>query len=162
MLAVRFKRPLPIVAGIAVATLFNHALAALVGEWLRAVLGPEATRWVIGLAFLAMGLWALKPDTLEEGEAKITARGVFLATAFAFFLVEMGDKTQIATVMLAAKFRELVPVVAGTTIGMLLANVPVVLAGNLAARRIPFKAIRIGAALLFGAMGLWVLVFGIE
>ncbi len=161
VLAARFRRPWPIVAGILVATLANHALAGLVGNWVRSVLPPDALRWLLAASFLVVAAWALKPDELEEGEARITHAGVFVVTVIAFFMAEMGDKTQVATVMLAAKFPSLTAVVLGTTLGMLIANVPVVFAGKLASERIPFKAIRVVAAAIFAALGLWVLVAGV-
>jgi putative Ca2+/H+ antiporter (TMEM165/GDT1 family) len=161
VLAARFRRPWPIVAGILVATLANHALAGLVGNWVRSVVPPDALRWILAASFLAVAAWALKPDTFDEGDAKITHAGVFVVTVIAFFLAEMGDKTQVATVMLAAKFPSLAAVVIGTTLGMLIANVPVVFAGKLASEKIPFKAIRIAAAVIFAAIGLWVLVAGV-
>ena len=162
VLAARFRRPWPIVAGIAVATLANHALAGWIGNWVRGVVPADVLRWLLAASFFAVALWALKPDTLDEDRAPATGRwGVFAATVVAFFLAEMGDKTQVATVMLAAKFDALAAVILGTTLGMLVANVPVVFAGKLAADRIPFKAIRIVAAAIFASIGLWVLVAGV-
>ncbi len=162
VLAARFRRPWPIVAGILVATLANHALAGWIGNWVRGVVPADVLRWLLAASFFAVALWALKPDTFDEDDAKAPKGwGVFGVTAVAFFLAEMGDKTQVATVMLAAKFASLPAVVLGTTLGMLLANVPVVFAGKLAADRVPFKAIRIVAAAIFAAIGLWVLVAGI-
>lgn len=153
VLATRFKRPWPIVAGIFVATLLNHAAAGAVGSWLMAWIGPERMRWILAVAFLAMAAWALVPDKLEKTDEKLRAGSVFWTTAFLFFLVEMGDKTQIATVALAARFDSLVAVVIGTTLGMLLANAPVVWFGDSIMRRIPLKVVRVIAALLFAAMG---------
>jgi putative Ca2+/H+ antiporter (TMEM165/GDT1 family) len=153
VLASRFKRPWPIVAGILVATLLNHAAAGAVGAWLMSWIGPERMRWILAIAFVAMGAWALIPDKLEETDEKLRAGSVFWTTAFLFFLVEMGDKTQIATVALAARFDSLAAVVAGTTLGMLLANAPVVWFGDTIMRRIPLKVVRVIAALLFVAMG---------
>ncbi|MBK7333228.1 MAG: TMEM165/GDT1 family protein [Betaproteobacteria bacterium] len=162
VLAARFRRPWPIVAGILVATLANHALAGWLGNWVRGVVPADLLRWLLAASFFAVALWALKPDTLDDERAPEAGRwGVFGVTVVAFFLAEMGDKTQIATVMLAAKFDELAAVVVGTTLGMLIANVPVVFAGKLAADRIPFKAIRIVAAAIFAAIGAWVLVAGV-
>jgi putative Ca2+/H+ antiporter (TMEM165/GDT1 family) len=159
VLAARFRRPWPIVAGILVATLANHALAGWLGNWVRGVVPADLLRWLLAASFFAVALWALKPDTLDDERAPEAGRwGVFGVTVVAFFLAEMGDKTQIATVMLAAKFDALAAVVVGTTLGMLIANVPVVFAGKLAADRIPFKAIRIVAAAIFAAIGAWVLV----
>jgi putative Ca2+/H+ antiporter (TMEM165/GDT1 family) len=137
VLAARFRRPLPIALGILFATLANHSLAALAGEWIRAALSPELLRWSIGLSFLAVAAWALKPDKMDKDPAPMGRFGVFAVTLVAFFLVEIGDKTQVATVVLAAKFNSLWAVVAGTTLGMLIANVPVVYAGGALAPRIP-------------------------
>ena len=162
VLAARFRRPWPTVAGILVATLANHALAGWLGNWVRGVVPADLLRWLLAASFFAVALWALKPDTLDDERAPEAGRwGVFGVTVVAFFLAEMGDKTQVATVMLAAKFDELAAVVVGTTLGMLIANVPVVFAGKLAADRIPFKAIRIVAAAIFAAIGAWVLVAGV-
>ena len=162
VLAARFRRPWPIVAGILVATLANHALAGWLGNWVRGVVPTDLLRWLLAASFFAVALWALKPDTLDDERAPEAGRwGVFGVTVVAFFLAEMGDKTQVATVMLAAKFDALAAVVVGTTLGMLIANVPVVFAGKLAADRIPFKAIRIVAAAIFAAIGAWVLVAGV-
>jgi putative Ca2+/H+ antiporter (TMEM165/GDT1 family) len=161
MLAARFRRPWPIVAGILVATLANHTLAGWVGNWVRQTVPPDVLRWVLALSFFAVAAWALKPDTIDEDGTGHSRAGVFVVTVIAFFLAEMGDKTQVATVMLAAKFSSLVAVVIGTTLGMLLANVPVVFAGRIASERIPFKAIRVVAAALFALIGVWVLVRGV-
>ena len=158
MLAVRYRRPWPIVAGIVVATLFNHTLAGLVGSWIRTVVPPDVLRWLLALSLFAVAAWALKPDTLDDAAPATTRLGVFGITAVSFFLAEMGDKTQIATAILAARFDALPAVVAGTTVGMLLADVPAVFVGKLAADRIPFRTVRIIAALLFAALGVWVLV----
>ena len=158
VLAVRYRRPWPIVAGILVATLFNHTLAGIVGSWVRATVPPDVLHWLLALSFFAVAAWALKPDTIEEQAPPATRFGVFGVTVITFFLAEMGDKTQIATAILAARFDSLAAVVAGTTLGMLIADVPAVFAGKLAADRIPFKAVRIAAALLFGGLGAWVLV----
>jgi len=161
VLAARYGRPWPIIAGILVATLVNHAIAGWVGDWVRGVVPADVLRWLVAASFFAVALWALKPDTLDEERALPPGRwGVFGITTVAFFLAEMGDKTQIATVILAAKFHALAQVVVGTTLGMLAANIPVVFAGKLAADRVPFRAIRIVAALIFAALGVWVLVAG--
>ncbi|MBI2317062.1 MAG: TMEM165/GDT1 family protein [Betaproteobacteria bacterium] len=154
VLAARFRRPVPIALGILFATLANHTLAALAGEWIRAALGPDQLRWAIGVSFLAVALWALKPDKMEKEPATAGRLGVFMVTLVAFFLVEIGDKTQVATVVLAARFNELAAVVAGTTLGMLIANVPVVYLGGAAAPRIPFRFVRGVAAAIFAALGL--------
>ena len=159
VLAARYGRPWPIVAGIAVATLANHAIAGWVGNWARAVFPEDVLRWLLALSFFAVAAWALKPDKLDEGATPPASRtSVFLVTTWTFFLVEIGDKTQIATVMLAAQYPSLVAVVAGTTLGMLLVNVPTAFIGKAAAERIPFRAVRIFAALLFAALGVWVLL----
>lgn len=159
LLAARFGKPLPIIAGIAAATLANHALAGYLGNLLRTFVPADALRWLVALSFFAVALWALKPDKLDDDEPPPATRwGVFGVTLVAFFLTEMGDKTQVATVVLAAKFPSLVAVILGTTLGMLLANVPVVLVGKAASARIPFKAIRIAAALLFAALGVYALL----
>ena len=153
VLAARFKRPLPIVLGILVATLLNHALAGALGSWLRTLIGPEALRWVLASSFFAMAAWALRPDRRDE-KAEIAGRyGVFAITLTTFFLAEIGDKTQIATIALAARYEALAAVVLGTTAGMLLANVPVVLLARPASAKIPFPLIRYFAAALFVATG---------
>ena len=161
MLAARFRKPMPIIAGILVATLANHALAGFLGNTLRAMIDPGTLRWLLALSFFAVAIWALVPDTIDEDEpAPATRWGVFGVTVVAFFLAEMGDKTQVATVVLAARFPSLVAVVAGTTVGMLLADVPAVLIGKAAATKIPMKAARIAAALMFAALGVYALVAG--
>ena len=159
LLSARFRKPLPIVAGILVATLANHALAGWLGNLARAALPPDLLRWVVALSFFAVALWALKPDTLDEKEPPPASRwGVFGVTVVAFFLAEIGDKTQVATIVLAARFESLAAVVLGTTLGMLLANVPVVLIGKAAATKIPFRAVRIAAALIFALLGAYALL----
>jgi putative Ca2+/H+ antiporter (TMEM165/GDT1 family) len=157
MLAARFRKPLAIVAGMLVATLLNHALAGWLGALVAHWLTPQVLRWVVAGSFFAIALWSLKPDTLEE-DARPFSQGAFLATVIAFFLAEIGDKTQVATVLLAARYSPLWMVVAGTTAGMLLANVPVVMLGSRFAHRLPLRAARIAAALLFLVLGVWVLV----
>ena len=158
LLGARFRRPLPIVLGILTATLANHALAGLLGVWVRSVLDPQVLRWVLGASFLGVAVWALFPDRLEGTEQPDKGRwNVYAITVWTFFLAEIGDKTQVATVMLAAKFSALVPVVAGTTLGMLIADVPAVMLGKLAAFKIPVKSMRIAAAIVFAALGLFVL-----
>jgi putative Ca2+/H+ antiporter (TMEM165/GDT1 family) len=153
LLAARYKRPLPIILGILVSTLANHALAGALGAWIRSLLAPELLRWIVGGSLLAMAAWTLKPDKLE-GEVRETLRyGVFMLTVVMFFLAEMGDKTQFATIVLAAKYDALAAVVVGTTLGMMIANVPVVFLGSFAAHRIPFRAVRSIAALLFALLG---------
>ena len=161
LLAARYPRPWPIVAGIFTATLANHALAGAVGGWVRSVMPPDTLRWVVGLSFLAVAAWALKPDRLDEQPTPVGGAGVFAITTVAFFLAEMGDKTQVATVILAAQFSSLAAVVVGTTLGMLLANAPVVFAGRAMSQRIPFRVIRAIAAALFAVIGVWVLVVGV-
>jgi Ca2+/H+ antiporter, TMEM165/GDT1 family len=159
MLAARFRRPWPILGGILAATLANHALAGLVGNWLRELVAPEVLRWIVAASFFAVAIWALLPDKLDDDAPPPASRlGVFGVTAAAFFLAEMGDKTQIATAVLAAKYSALPVVVAGTTLGMLLADAPVVLIGNLTATKLPLKAIRIAAALMFVALGIYTLL----
>ena len=160
LLAARFRRPIPILLGILVATLLNHALAALVGQLAAGALNGPWTKWVLGIAFLAFAGWALIPDRLEEDEAPpaLKAGSVFLTTAVAFFLVEMGDKTQVATVALGAQFHNVALVAAGTTLGMMIANAPAVLLGEVAATKIPLKVIRWIAAAGFAAVGIWVLL----
>ena len=130
LLAVKFRRPIPIILGIFVATVANHAMAGAVGDWVAHAMGPDVLRWVIGVSFIAMAGWMLIPDKLDEDDAPKPGHGVFVTTVIAFFLAEMGDKTQIATVMLAAKYNALVAVTAGTTLGMMISNVPAVLLGD--------------------------------
>ena len=159
VLAARYGKPWPIVAGIFVATLANHAMAGWVGNWVRGVVSPDVLRWLLALSFFAVAAWALKPDKLDDDDTPPASHwGVFGVTLVAFFLAEMGDKTQIATVMLAAKFESLAAVVVGTTLGMLLVNVPTVFIGKAAAEKIPFRAVRIAAAALFAGLGAWVLL----
>jgi putative Ca2+/H+ antiporter (TMEM165/GDT1 family) len=159
VLAARFRKPLPIILGILVATLANHAMAGAVGSWLAALIGPTAMRWILGLSFIAMAIWTLIPDELEDEEEKPPPQfGVFGTTLVAFFLLEMGDKTQIATVALAAKYASLASVVAGTTLGMMLANVPAVLLGEVAARKLPMRLVHGIAGAIFLVMGVMVLL----
>ena len=154
VLAARFRKPWPIVLGILVATLVNHALAGAVGASVTRFLGPEVLRWVLGGSFIAMALWMLVPDKLDEDDASKAPRfGVFGATLIAFFLAEMGDKTQVATVMLAARYEAWWAVVAGTTLGMMLANVPVVWFGERITRRIPIRAVHMVGAAVFLVLG---------
>ena len=155
LLAARFQRPVPIVLGILVATLANHTLAGLVGAWVRQVVPATFLRWLLAASFLAVALWALKPDRLEDGQRSSATRfGVFSVTSTSFFLAEVGDKTQIATVVLAAQFNHLVAVIAGTTLGMLIADVPVVLVGRAVAARIPLRTVRMVAAALFALLAI--------
>jgi len=160
VLAARFRRPLPIIAGILAATLANHALAGYLGNLIRALVPAAVLTWLVALSFFAVALWALRPDTLDDEPPPATRWGVFGVTVVAFFLAEMGDKTQVATVVLAATYPSLAAVVLGTTLGMLIANVPVVLVGKAASAKIPFRAVRIAAALLFAALGVYALVAG--
>ncbi len=164
LLAARFRRPWAIVAGILVATLLNHALAAWLGALVAQWLHPETLRWIVVASFAAIALWSLIPDRIDD-DAKHreghTAWAAFVATAVAFFFAEIGDKTQIATVVLAAKSPLLWPVVAGTTVGMLLANVPVVALGHRFAEKLPLKAARIAATLVFVSLAVWVAVRGL-
>ena len=154
LLAARFRKPLPIVTGILVATLLNHALAGWLGAVAAHWLTPQLLRWIVAASFLAIAAWTLRPDAIDDARA-LPGRNAFLATTLAFFIAEIGDKTQVATVLLAARYAPLWEVVLGTTLGMLLANVPVVLLGSRFARRLPLRAARIAAALLFLALGLW-------
>jgi putative Ca2+/H+ antiporter (TMEM165/GDT1 family) len=161
VLAARYRKPLPIILGILVATLVNHALAGAAGAWISAQVGPQAMRWILGLSFIAMAVWTLIPDKYDDDDdarATTSKFGVFGATLVAFFLLEMGDKTQIATVALAAKFDSLVGVVAGTTLGMMLANVPAVLLGEVAAKKLPMHIVHRVAAAIFFALGVTVLL----
>ena len=153
ILAARFRRPLPIVLGILVATLANHGFAGALGAWITSLLGPDTLRWVLGLSFLAMAAWTLIPDKLDDEAAPIDRFGILGTTLVAFFLAEMGDKTQVATVALAAQYRSILLVVAGTTLGMMLANVPAVFLGEAATKVVPLKYVRIAAAIVFAAIG---------
>ncbi len=155
LLAARFKKPLPIIGGIFIATIFNHGLAGALGAWITSLLTPEVLRWVLGISFLGMAAWTLVPDKIEEDEANVASRfGVFGATLVTFFLAEMGDKTQVATVAMAAHYPDPLMVVAGTTLGMLIADVPAVFAGDKLAARIPLKLVHGIAAAMFAALGL--------
>jgi len=153
VLAARFRRPLPIVAGILVATIANHAFAAAIGAWITSLMGPDILRWVLGASFLAMAAWTLVPDKLDEEETQLAGYGVFLTTVIAFFLAEMGDKTQVTTVALAARYHGIVAVVAGTTLGMMLANVPAVYFGDKIAHKVSLKLVHGIAALIFAVLG---------
>jgi putative Ca2+/H+ antiporter (TMEM165/GDT1 family) len=154
LLAARFKRPTPIVLGILVATLLNHTAAGALGAWLASLMGPHILRLVIGWGFIAMAVWVLVPDKVEEDAAESRPRfGVFGTTLLTFFLAEMGDKTQIATVALAARYDALVSVVAGTTLGMMLADVPAVFLGGRVAKKIPMHLVHGIAAAIFAALG---------
>ena len=157
ILAARFRRPAPIILGILVATVANHALAGAVGAWLTTLVGPEALRWILGISFIAMAVWTLVPDTFDEAEAKMAGSSVFGTTFVAFFLAEMGDKTQVATVALAAKYHAFYSVVAGTTLGMMIANVPAVLLGDRIAHRLPVALVHRIAAAIFLILGVMTL-----
>jgi putative Ca2+/H+ antiporter (TMEM165/GDT1 family) len=153
VLAARYGRPAPIVLGILVATLANHALAAWLGAWITGLTGRDAMRWILGASFLAMAAWSLRPDKLSGEEARDARFGAFGATLVAFFLVEIGDKTQIATVALAARYDSIATVVAGTTLGMMIADTPVVFLGERLLRRVPARAMRRIAAATFAVIG---------
>ena len=155
LLAAKFRKPWPIILGILVATLANHALAGALGAWITSMAGPQTMRWVLGVSFIAMAIWTLIPDKVDdEGDASGMRYGVFGTTLIAFFLAEMGDKTQVATVALAAQFNAFYAVVAGTTLGMMIANVPAVLLGNRIANRVPVRLVHGIAALIFATLGL--------
>ena len=153
LLAAKFRKPLPIVLAIFVATIANHAFAAAVGAWITSMLGPDVLRWVLGVSFLAMAAWTLIPDKLDEDETKLAKYGVFLTTLIASFMAEMGDKTQVATVALAARYHDIVSVVLGTTFGMMLANVPAVYLGDRIANRVSLRLVHGIAALVFAVLG---------
>lgn len=157
VLATRFKRPLPIIFGILAATLANHFFAALVGERASAFLDGQWFRYIIAASFILMAGWTLIPDKFDEDQQKPARFGAFLTTLIAFFFVEMGDKTQLATVALGAQFHSVLWVTAGTTLGMMLANVPAVFLGNELIKRVPLRVVRTVAALLFLAIGVWLL-----
>lgn len=155
ILAARFKKPVPIILGIFVATLVNHALAGALGAWITASISPEILRWVLGASFIGMAIWTMIPDKMEEEETRVVGRlGVFGATLITFFLAEMGDKTQIATVAMAAHYAQPLMVVAGTTLGMLIADVPAVFVGDKLASKIPMKLVHSIAAAIFALLGL--------
>ena len=155
ILAARYRKPVPIVLGILVATLLNHALAGALGAWLSSLMSPTTLNWVMALAFIAMGLWILVPDKLDEDDVALPKKqmGVFFATLTAFFLAEMGDKTQFATIALAAQYSDVFTVVLGTTLGMMMANVPAVYLGNRFAERLPTKMVHIVAAVIYIVIG---------
>jgi putative Ca2+/H+ antiporter (TMEM165/GDT1 family) len=153
LLTTQFRRPVPIILGMLVSTVVNHAFAGALGAWLAALVSPAVLRWMLGLSFLGMAVWTLIPDKLDDDQPARSQFGVFTATVMAFFLAEMGDKTQLATVALAAQYQSLLWVVAGSTAGMMIANVPVVLFGEWLTQRIPVRKIHIVCALLFALMG---------
>jgi len=154
ILAARFKKPLPIILGILVATLVNHGLAGALGAWITTSVSPEILRWVLGLSFIAMAVWTMIPDKIEEEETRVATRfGIFGATLITFFLAEMGDKTQMATVALAAHYGAPLMVVIGTTLGMLIADVPAVFVGDKLAQKIPMRLVHSIAAAIFALLG---------
>ena len=157
VLATRFQRPWPIIAGIFAATVANHFLAALVGSQVASLLDGDWFRYTVAISFIAMAAWTLVPDKLDDVEDKPARFGAFVTTLIAFFIVEMGDKTQIATIALGARFHDVVQVTMGTTLGMMLANVPAVFLGNELVKRIPLKIVRWIAAGLFLVIGVWLL-----
>lgn len=157
VLATRLNRPWPIVAGILCATLANHFLAALVGDEVASFLDAQWFHYLVAISFIVMAAWTLIPDKFEEEKHTPTRYGVFVTTLVAFFLVEMGDKTQVATIALGARFHTVLPVMLGTTTGMMIANIPAVFFGHEVIKRVPLKMVRIVAALLFLAVGLWFL-----
>ena len=159
ILAARFKKPVPIILGILVATVVNHGLAGALGAWITSAISPGILRWVLGLSFIGMAVWTLIPDEIEDDETKIAGRyGVFGATLITFFLAEMGDKTQIATVAMAAHYATPVVVVFGTTLGMLIADVPAVFIGDKLASKIPMKLVHGIAAAVFAILGVLTLL----
>ena len=154
ILAAKFRRPVPICLGILVATLVNHAFAGALGYWITHTIGPETLRWILGASFIVMAGWTLIPDKFDEQDARFARLGVFGTTLIAFFLAEMGDKTQIATVALAAQYQSMFLVVSGTTLGMMIANVPAVLLGERLAGRIPTRIVHALAAAIFALLGI--------
>lgn len=155
LLAARFKKPVPIILGILVATILNHGLAGAIGAWITHAASPEILRWVLGASFIGMAIWTMIPDEIEDDETQVAKRfGVFGATLITFFLAEMGDKTQIATVAMAAHYADPMLVVAGTTLGMLIADVPAVFVGDKLANKIPMRLVHSIAAAVFAALGI--------
>jgi len=153
LLAAKFRKPLPIVLAILVATIVNHAFAAAVGAWITSMLGPDVLRWVLGVSFLVMAAWTLIPDKIDEDDTRLAKYGVFLTTLIAFFMAEMGDKTQVATVALAARYHDVYSVVLGTTVGMMLANVPAVYLGDRIANKVSLPLVHGIAAIVFAVLG---------
>ncbi len=153
ILAAKFRKPVPIILGILAATIANHAMAGALGAWITTLMGPEVLRWVLGVSFIAMAVWTLVPDEFDEDEAKLAKFGVFGTTLVAFFLAEMGDKTQVATVALAAQYSSVLFVVIGTTLGMMIANVPAVLLGDRIAEKMPVRLVHAIAAAIFAVLG---------
>ncbi|MEW5754872.1 MAG: TMEM165/GDT1 family protein [Pseudomonadota bacterium] len=158
ILAAKFRKPIPIILAILVATIANHAGAGALGSWITSLVSAEALRWILGISFIAMAVWIMIPDKFDEGDAKLARFGVFTTTLIAFFLAEMGDKTQIATIALAAQYQEIIAVVVGTTLGMMIANVPAVLLGDKVAHRFPVRLVHGIAALIFVVLGIMVLL----
>jgi putative Ca2+/H+ antiporter (TMEM165/GDT1 family) len=158
VLATRLRKPIPIIAGIFVATLINHLIACLVGEWVSTLITPDVLRWVLGISFLAVAVWALIPDKMDEDVETRGNYGVFALTTATFFLAEMGDKTQIMALALAAKYDALIAVVAGTTLGMMIVNIPTVLFAERATKWIPIKVVRVVAAIIYAILGVVTLV----
>jgi putative Ca2+/H+ antiporter (TMEM165/GDT1 family) len=158
ILAAKFRKPVPIILGILVATIANHAFAGALGSWITSMVAPETMRWILGLSFIAMAIWTLIPDKFDEDDAKLARYGVFGTTLIAFFLAEMGDKTQVATVALAAQYQSLIAVVAGTTFGMMIANVPAVIMGDRIANKIPVRVVHAIAAAIFAILGVMTLL----
>lgn len=153
ILAAKFRKPIPIILGILVATIANHAFAGAIGAWITSLMTPETLRWVLGVSFIAMAIWTLIPDKFDEEDAKLARYGVFGTTLIAFFLAEMGDKTQVATVALVAQYHAFFYVVAGTTLGMMIANVPAVLLGDKIAQQMPVRVVHSIAAAIFALIG---------
>ncbi|AWB33425.1 TMEM165/GDT1 family protein [Orrella marina] len=158
ILAAKFRRPWPIIAGILVATLVNHGFAGALGAWLTTLFEPQTLRWILGLSFIAMAVWILIPDKIDADESSLARYGVFGTTLIAFFLAEMGDKTQIATVALAAQYQAFFSVVVGTTLGMMIANVPAVLLGDRIAEKLPVRLVHVIAACIFATIGIMTLL----
>jgi len=158
ILAAKFRKPIPIILGVLVSTIANHAFAGALGAWITSLVSPETMRWILGVSFIGMAIWTLIPDKFDESEARFARFGVFGTTVIAFFLAEMGDKTQVATVALAAQYHAFVPVVAGTTLGMMIANVPAVLLGDRIAGKIPVRVVHAIAALIFAIIGVMTLL----
>lgn len=154
LIAAKFRKPIPIIFGIFIATILNHALAGAIGAWITTLVGPQAMRWILGFSFLGMAGWTMIPDKMDDNGSKFAKFGVFGTTLIAFFLAEMGDKTQIATVALAAQYKSIVGVVMGTTVGMMIANVPAVILGDRIAHRMPVKLVHGIAAGIFAVLGI--------
>ena len=157
ILAAKFRKPVPIIIGILVATIANHAFAGALGSWITSMVAPETMRRILGISFIAMAIWTLIPDKFEETDAKLARYGVFGTTLIAFFLAEMGDKTQVATVALAAQYQSLIAVVTGTTFGMMIANIPAVIMGDRIANKIPVRIVHAIAAAIFAVLGMMTL-----